>query len=54
VVVDISEGGARLSVAAAAAMVAGQAVTLLVSGLGHFRGTVAWSEAGSVGLRFGA
>lgn len=49
-VVDISSGGARLS--AAAVVEIGQAVTLVVTGLGLFRGTVIWSEAGNIGIRF--
>jgi hypothetical protein len=27
-------------------------VTLVVTGLGLFRGTVIWSEAGNIGIRF--
>lgn len=50
-VTDISSGGARLSVGAAAVAL-GQAVTLLVAGMGLFRGTVVWAESGSVGVRF--
>lgn len=51
-VIDISRGGARLSVGAAAAIALGQAVTLLVSGMGLFRGTVVWTEPGTVGISF--
>ncbi len=50
IVIDISRGGARLS--AAAAVKVGQAVTLLVAGMGMYRGTVVWSEAGTIGLQF--
>ena len=50
IVIDISRGGARLS--AAAAVKTGQAVTLLVAGMGMYRGTVVWSEAGTIGLQF--
>jgi len=49
-VVDISSGGAKLSTAATVKV--GQAVTLLVSGIGMFRGTVVWTEGGSVGIAF--
>ncbi len=49
-VVDISAGGARLTVGAAVA--AGEAVTLMVAGKGMFRGTVAWAEPGLVGIAF--
>lgn len=49
-VVDISQGGARVS--AAAAVEIGQAVTLVVTGLGLFRGSVMWSEMGNIGIRF--
>jgi PilZ domain len=47
---DISSGGARLSLGAA--VNTGQHVTLLVTGLGMYRGTVVWAEAGNVGIRF--
>lgn len=50
VVVDISRGGAR--VAHAPAVGIGQAVTLLVTGLGMFRGTVIWCETGNLGIEF--
>jgi hypothetical protein len=50
IVIDISRGGARLS--AAAAVKVGQAVTLLVTGMGMFRGTVVWAEPGMIGLKF--
>jgi hypothetical protein len=49
-VVDISHGGARVSVGSAVG--AGQAVTLVVTGLGMFRGTVVWSEGGTIGIEF--
>jgi hypothetical protein len=49
-VVDISAGGAR--VCAAASVEPGQAVTLVVTGLGMFRGAVVWSEAGNIGIEF--
>jgi hypothetical protein len=51
-VAELSRGGARLSLATELAI--GQAVTLVVAGSGSFRGSVAWTEAGSVGLEFGA
>jgi PilZ domain len=51
-VVDISPGGARLSLGAAVA--AGEAVTLMVAGKGMFRGRVAWAEPGLVGVAFAA
>jgi hypothetical protein len=50
VVIDISRGGARLS--AAAAVKIGQSVTLLVAGLGMYRGTVVWVQDGTIGLKF--
>ena len=50
IVVDISRSGARLS--AGAAVKVGQAVTLLVAGMGMFRGTVVWAESGTIGLKF--
>ena len=50
IVIDISRGGARLS--AAAAVKVGQAVTLLVAGMGMFRGTVVWTEPGTIGVQF--
>lgn len=49
-VVDISHGGARVSVAAA--VNPGQAVTLVVTGLGLYRGMVVWSEGGTIGIEF--
>jgi hypothetical protein len=49
-VVDISHGGARVSVASAVER--GQAVTLVVTGLGMYRGTVVWSEGGAIGIEF--
>jgi hypothetical protein len=49
-VVDISAGGARISVAAS--VEPGQAVTLVVTGLGMFRGTVIWSEGATIGIEF--
>ncbi|HUK58650.1 MAG TPA: PilZ domain-containing protein [Stellaceae bacterium] len=51
-VVDISPGGARLTIGAAVAQ--GEAVTLMVTGKGMFRGTVAWAEPGLVGVAFAA
>jgi hypothetical protein len=50
IVVDISRGGARLS--AGAVVKIGQAVTLLVTGMGMFRGTVVWTEPGTIGVKF--
>jgi PilZ domain len=52
IVVDISEGGARLSAAAAVAV--GQSVTLKVQGMGMYRGSVVWTEAGTIGVKFAA
>ncbi|HUZ75128.1 MAG TPA: PilZ domain-containing protein [Stellaceae bacterium] len=49
-VVDISRGGARIARAPAVGI--GQAVTLMVTGLGMFRGTVVWSETGNLGIEF--
>jgi hypothetical protein len=49
-VVDISSGGARLSIGAP--ITAGEAVTLMVAGKGMFRGTVAWAQPGLVGVAF--
>jgi len=49
-VVDISRGGARVSLGAA--VEPGQAVTLVVTGLGMYRGTVIWSEGGTIGIEF--
>lgn len=51
-VLDISPGGARLSVGATIA--SGEAVTLMVAGMGMFRGSVAWAEPGTVGVVFAA
>jgi hypothetical protein len=51
-VTDISRGGARLSVSAETGLKPGQAVTLMVTGMGHFRGTIAWTESGAIGIRF--
>ena len=50
IVVDISRGGARIT--AGAAVKVGQAVTLLVTGMGMFRGTVVWAEPGTIGVKF--
>jgi hypothetical protein len=50
IVIDISRGGARLT--AAVAVTVGQAVTLLVTGMGMFRGTVVWAESGTIGVKF--
>ncbi len=52
IVVDISPGGARLSIGANVA--SGEAVTLMVAGKGMFRGTVAWAEPGLIGVAFAA
>ncbi|MGH7088105.1 MAG: PilZ domain-containing protein [Stellaceae bacterium] len=52
-VVDISERGARLSVGAAE-LPLGQAVTLMVAGMGLFRGSIISAESGTVGVRFSA
>lgn len=49
-VVDISRGGARVSVVTT--VDAGQAVTLVVTGLGMYRGTVVWSEGSTIGIEF--
>ena len=49
-VIDISQGGARISVAAAVER--GQAVTLVVTGLGMFRGTVVWTDGANIGIEF--
>ena len=49
-VIDISRGGARLS--AAASVTVGQSVTLLVTGMGLFRGAVVWTEPGTIGVKF--
>jgi PilZ domain len=49
-VLDISSGGARLSVGAAVG--SGEAVTLMVAGKGMYRGTIAWAEAGVIGVAF--
>ena len=51
-VLDISTGGARLSVGAVVA--AGEAVTLMVAGMGMFRGTIVWAEQGVIGVAFAA
>ncbi|HUB96122.1 MAG TPA: PilZ domain-containing protein [Stellaceae bacterium] len=51
-VADLSRGGARLSVAADIAV--GQAVTLVVTGIGTFRGAVIWADTGELGLAFAA
>jgi hypothetical protein len=50
IVVDISEGGARLSLGASVAV--GQSVTLKVQGMGMYRGSVVWTEDGAIGVRF--
>jgi hypothetical protein len=52
IVAELSAGGARLTTGAD--LVAGQAVTLFITGIGMFRGTVAWAEAGMVGVAFAA
>lgn len=49
-VMDISRGGARLAMGPAVKV--GQAVTLVVTGMGMFRGAVVWEEAGSLGIQF--
>jgi hypothetical protein len=51
-VADLSRGGARLSVGVEIAV--GQAVTLIVTGIGTFRGAVVWAASGTVGLQFAA
>lgn len=50
IVVEISRGGARVS--GVAPVETGQPVTLLVSGMGLYRGTVVWRESGSFGISF--
>ena len=52
IVAELSAGGARLTTGAD--LVAGQAVTLFITGIGMFRGTVAWAETGMVGVAFAA
>jgi hypothetical protein len=49
-VADLSRGGARVSVATEIPV--GQAVTLIVTGIGTFRGAVVWADPGRVGLQF--
>jgi hypothetical protein len=49
-VVDLSGGGARVS--GVVAVEIGQSVTLVVSGMGLYRGTVVWRESGSLGISF--
>lgn len=49
-ITDISSGGARIS--AVTSVEIGQAVTLIVTGLGLFRGSVVWTEPGTIGIRF--
>jgi hypothetical protein len=51
-VTDLSRGGARLSIATV--LPVGQAVTLIVTGIGTFRGTVVWTDPGRAGLQFAA
>ncbi len=51
-VADLSRGGARLSVTTEIPV--GQSVTLIVTGIGTFRGAVVWADAGRVGLQFAA
>ncbi len=50
IVVDLSHGGARIS--GVVAVEIGQSVTLVVSGMGLYRGTVVWRESGSLGISF--
>src|SRR5271170_7817851 len=50
IVVDLSRGGARVS--GVATVEIGQSVTLVVAGMGLYRGTVAWRESGSIGIGF--
>jgi len=50
IVIDISHGGARVSRVPSVDI--GQAVTLLVTGLGMFRGKVAWAEPDCLGIAF--
>jgi len=49
-VVDISPGGVKLSLGAEIPI--GQPVTLIVAGLGAFRGEVVWEEKGMLGVKF--
>jgi hypothetical protein len=49
-VVDLSRGGAKLSLAAPVKI--GQFVTLVVTGIGTYRGTVIWNEHATIGIRF--
>jgi hypothetical protein len=51
-VTDLSRGGARLSIATE--LPVGQAVTLIVTGIGTFRGAVVWTDPGRAGLQFAA
>jgi hypothetical protein len=51
-VADLSRGGARLSVSTEFPV--GQSVTLIVTGIGTFRGAVIWADAGQLGLQFAA
>ncbi len=49
-IADLSRGGARVTVGSRFSV--GQAVTLVVTGLGLFRGTVIWEEPGTLGVQF--
>jgi len=49
-VVDLSRGGAKVSLATP--VKTGQPVTLVVTGIGTYRGTVIWWENGSLGIKF--
>lgn len=49
-VVDISPGGVKLSLAAEIPI--GQPVTLIVAGLGAFRGEIVWQNDGMMGVKF--
>jgi hypothetical protein len=50
IVVDLSRGGAKLQLAKPVKI--GQLVTLVVAGIGTYRGTVIWCENGSLGVKF--
>jgi hypothetical protein len=52
IVAELSAAGARLTTGAD--LTAGQSVTLFITGIGMFRGTVAWAETGMVGVAFAA
>ncbi len=50
IVADLSPGGAKLLLNAP--LKVGQPVTLLVAGLGAYRGSVVWEESGAIGISF--